>query len=177
MRLRSDSVVVVLLARLHAEAEEVIVIERPPDGPVVIREAAFGAIAAIVGGPRQVDVKRHGNGDDEGADSQDAPPGGAEEESGSDGAEQPAGHDRARERDRESQKDEAFQGEEGQSRAALAPLEMEQCQRAQDGGHGGGGGGIGAIDDDARRSEEPTSELQSLMRISYAVFCLKKKKQ
>src|SRR3546814_8882411 len=25
------------------------------------------------------------------------------------------------------------------------------------------------------RSEEPTSELQSLMRISYAVFCLKKK--
>src|SRR3546814_9208218 len=31
---------------------------------------------------------------------------------------------------------------------------------------GGGGGG---------RSEEHTSELQSLMRISYAVFCLKKK--
>src|SRR3546814_8880571 len=27
------------------------------------------------------------------------------------------------------------------------------------------------------RSEEQTSELQSLMRISYAVFCLKKKKQ
>src|SRR3546814_3407073 len=118
--MRADSDVVVLLARLHAEAEDGIVIERPPDGPVVIREAAFGAIAAIVGGPRQVDVKRHGNGDDEGADSQDAPPGGAEEESGSDGAEQPAGHD--------------------------------------------------------RRSEEHTSELQSLMRISYAVFCLKKKK-
>src|SRR3546814_5731911 len=35
-------------------------------------------------------------------------------------------------------------------------------------------------DDDCRhekrRSEEHTSELQSLMRISYAVFCLKKKK-
>src|SRR3546814_1313660 len=31
----------------------------------------------------------------------------------------------------------------------------------------------GAIDAD--RSEEHTSELQSLMRISYAVFCLKKK--
>src|SRR3546814_5866751 len=30
---------------------------------------------------------------------------------------------------------------------------------------------------DAPRSEEHTSELQSLMRISYAVFCLKKKKQ
>src|SRR3546814_1278056 len=29
----------------------------------------------------------------------------------------------------------------------------------------------------AQRSEEHTSELQSLMRISYAVFCLKKKKQ
>src|SRR3546814_3955713 len=33
-------------------------------------------------------------------------------------------------------------------------------------GHGG-----------TRRSEEHTSELQSLMRNSYAVFCLKKKKQ
>src|SRR3546814_10420012 len=34
-----------------------------------------------------------------------------------------------------------------------------------------------ALDDDplAERSEEHTSELQSLMRISYAVFCLKKK--
>src|SRR3546814_2315040 len=30
---------------------------------------------------------------------------------------------------------------------------------------------------DEIRSEEHTSELQSLMRISYAVFCLKKKKQ
>src|SRR3546814_10186961 len=29
----------------------------------------------------------------------------------------------------------------------------------------------------AQRSEEHTSELQSLMRISYAVFCLQKKKQ
>src|SRR3546814_9749643 len=34
------------------------------------------------------------------------------------------------------------------------------------------GDGVGP----ARRSEEHTSELQSLMRISYAVFCLKKKK-
>src|SRR3546814_2394293 len=36
-----------------------------------------------------------------------------------------------------------------------------------------------ALDTDAdlRRSEEHTSELQSLMRISYAVFCLKKKNQ
>src|SRR3546814_7286590 len=46
-------------------------------------------------------------------------------------------------------------------------------------------GGVGIIlaasrkpvDDGAGRSEEHTSELQSLMRISYAVFCLKKKKK
>src|SRR3546814_4090745 len=31
--------------------------------------------------------------------------------------------------------------------------------------------------DEVLRSEEHTSELQSLMRISYAVFCLKKKKK
>src|SRR3546814_8984125 len=31
--------------------------------------------------------------------------------------------------------------------------------------------------DAGKRSEEHTSELQSLMRISYAVFCLKKKKK
>src|SRR3546814_10368565 len=39
------------------------------------------------------------------------------------------------------------------------------CQRLQ------------VVDDEVERSEEHTSELQSLMRISYAVFCLKKKKQ
>src|SRR3546814_9859480 len=37
---------------------------------------------------------------------------------------------------------------------------------------GGDGGGLGAVEE---RSEEHTSELQSIMRISYAVFCLKKK--
>src|SRR3546814_2004695 len=46
--------------------------------------------------------------------------------------------------------------------------------------------GLQSLDDDALRflgrahgvrSEEHTSELQSLMRISYAVFCLKKKTQ
>src|SRR3546814_4995194 len=40
---------------------------------------------------------------------------------------------------------------------------------------------FGRVDRDgstvAERSEEHTSELQSLMRISYAVFCLKKKKK
>src|SRR3546814_6566578 len=39
-----------------------------------------------------------------------------------------------------------------------------------------GGHGVGSIiDTPPVRSEEHTSELQSLMRISYAVFCLKKK--
>src|SRR3546814_4991683 len=37
---------------------------------------------------------------------------------------------------------------------------------------------LGVLDDlGIQRSEEHTSELQSLMRISYAVFCLKKKKK
>src|SRR3546814_1636450 len=37
--------------------------------------------------------------------------------------------------------------------------------------------GLGAAAQRLQRSEEHTSELQSLMRISYAVFCLKKKKK
>src|SRR3546814_4427815 len=52
-------------------------------------------------------------------------------------------------------------------------------------GGGGGSGGRGRVQHDlaelrgdaALRSEEHTSELQSLMRISYAVFCLKNKKK
>src|SRR3546814_3201147 len=38
------------------------------------------------------------------------------------------------------------------------------------------GGDHGSVSLEGFRSEENTSELQSLMRISYAVFCLKKKK-
>src|SRR3546814_4653264 len=38
-------------------------------------------------------------------------------------------------------------------------------------------GSLPAMPYSASRSEEHTSELQSLMRISYAVFCLKKKKK
>src|SRR3546814_6057880 len=37
--------------------------------------------------------------------------------------------------------------------------------------------GVSEIYPNGIRSEEHTSELQSLMRISYAVFCLKKKRQ
>src|SRR3546814_4165722 len=36
---------------------------------------------------------------------------------------------------------------------------------------------VGGLVEQQQRSEEHTSELQSLMRISYAVFCLKKKKK
>src|SRR3546814_6965384 len=46
------------------------------------------------------------------------------------------------------------------------PVGIEAAQRAQHGGLAR-----------TRRSEEHTSELQSLMRISYAVICLKKKKK
>src|SRR3546814_4140393 len=48
--------------------------------------------------------------------------------------------------------------------------ELHGC-RSEDPRHHGGSGGA------AHRSEEHTSELQSLMRISYAVFCLKKKNE
>src|SRR3546814_10560594 len=57
------------------------------------------------------------------------------------------------------------------------------CERARSGGRPGrvisipdGRGGPGR-DTRVWRSEEHTSELQSLMRISYAVFCLKKKRK
>src|SRR3546814_10200545 len=44
--------------------------------------------------------------------------------------------------------------------------------------HGLGAAGAGKLPGQPdKRSEEHTSELQSLMRISYAVFCLKKKKE
>src|SRR3546814_15024330 len=43
---------------------------------------------------------------------------------------------------------------------------QQRCRRGVDRAGPGGGG----------RSEEHTSELQSLMRISYAVFCVKKKR-
>src|SRR3546814_9759562 len=60
-----------------------------------------------------------------------------------------------------------------------APLDDGGLQRreAVEADRGVGGGvGAGALDQQLVRSEEHTSELQSLMRISYAVFCLKKKK-
>src|SRR3546814_10423711 len=57
-------------------------------------------------------------------------------------------------------------------RAAGARAEQE-CDQ----GHHVRQGEEQLVRDVGGRSEEHTSELQSLMRISYAVFCLKKKKQ
>src|SRR3546814_4988528 len=52
----------------------------------------------------------------------------------------------------------------------------KDCRHQPDGNRFGDSGGR-ASGQGRSRSEEHTSELQSLMRISYAVFCLKKKKQ
>src|SRR3546814_1845864 len=61
--------------------------------------------------------------------------------------------------------------------AGIVHHRVELAEGAQgifdDAGGSGGVRNICGVD----RSEEHTSELQSLMRISYAVFCLKKKKK
>src|SRR3546814_8459444 len=67
----------------------------------------------------------------------------------------------------EGRRVEYVQGNSGEARLALRELLVEAQNRRLIERTGG------AI---AVRSEEHTSELQSLMRISYAVFCLKKKK-
>src|SRR3546814_10104464 len=56
--------------------------------------------------------------------------------------------------------------------AVLASLEQVVAAVAPEVSHGAS---IGVRGGAVQRSEEHTSELQSLMRISYAVFCLKKK--
>src|SRR3546814_3553523 len=71
-------------------------------------------------------------------------------------------------------------------RTAVPDASIDQCpagpehDRTRPGGGAGGQTGSAAtkgssVPNQATRSEEHTSELQSLMRISYAVFCLKKK--
>src|SRR3546814_9259029 len=61
-------------------------------------------------------------------------------------------------------------------------LQRTQCDQGTDreqrqrGGFGRGGRKRVKADQAGQRSEEHTSELQSLMRTSYAVFCLKKKR-
>src|SRR3546814_8228657 len=76
----------------------------------------------------------------------------------------------------------------GRGHVAIAPFALHQSAKPDDSRRGfaiGAGPAIGQIEGSAPcrftsmslRSEEHTSELQSLMRISYAVFCLKKKKK
>src|SRR3546814_5449901 len=59
-------------------------------------------------------------------------------------------------------------------RAAVRPLVADPLAPAP--GRGAPGGALAGEPVRGARSEEHTSELQSLMRTSYAVFCLKKKK-
>src|SRR3546814_8329222 len=61
------------------------------------------------------------------------------------------------------------------SRPTQAVIPDKRAKRARSGIHGGAE--RQAEPTGSRRSEEHTSELQSLMRIPYAVFCLKKKKK
>src|SRR3546814_7887474 len=67
------------------------------------------------------------------------------------------------------------------SRAAIETLAIiayhQPCTRAEIEEIRGVSISKGTLDVLMERSEEHTSELQSLMRISYAVFCLKKKKK
>src|SRR3546814_10905443 len=57
----------------------------------------------------------------------------------------------------------------------LFAVDIEQAREEEAAG-GAGDEKVAVERADPVRSEEHTSELQSLMRISYAVFCLKKKK-
>src|SRR3546814_4907145 len=66
-------------------------------------------------------------------------------------------------------------------RARRAHRRRGEARGAEAVHHGGGSRPVPAGGEHRRlpdiRSEEHTSELQSLMRISYAVFCLKKKRK
>src|SRR3546814_9826578 len=63
----------------------------------------------------------------------------------------------------------------GVGEALPVAVDARQAQGLQQGRQYGGGLILGAGHQCTSRSEEHTSELQSLMRSSYAVFCLKKK--
>src|SRR3546814_2949441 len=64
----------------------------------------------------------------------------------------------------------------GRERAAEPRDEIKDGEHAQAVAAAKGVAGLAREQGADQRSEEHTSELQSLMRISYAVFCLKKKK-
>src|SRR3546814_3994021 len=89
--------------------------------------------------------------------------------------------DRARRRHRSEER--AIADPENLGDSARRDLRWSDRQRHPGLGHVPHHVACGQVDDaavvggKAVRSEEHTSELQSLMRISYAVFCLKKKKK
>src|SRR3546814_10859513 len=62
-------------------------------------------------------------------------------------------------------------------RAERVAIDREAREKARTEIPHAGSDDHGHVDRVPLRSEEHTSELQSLMRISYAVFCLKKKKK
>src|SRR3546814_7872731 len=66
-------------------------------------------------------------------------------------------------------------GEEGVGAIVIPAVSRSNFDTVRDLAHSFRGGAY-ALGIHPIRSEEHTSELQSLMRISYAVFCLKKKK-
>src|SRR3546814_2638357 len=63
-----------------------------------------------------------------------------------------------------------------QRRGPNAKSSLHKAHLAPDAGLQAPGASLSFAQGSHDRSEEHTSELQSLMRISYAVFCLKKKK-
>src|SRR3546814_4875643 len=67
-----------------------------------------------------------------------------------------------------------FDGAETRLRVGTADGDYGEYQLGQIVGTGWATGHLVVAGEYHRRSEEHTSELQSLMRISYAVFCLKK---
>src|SRR3546814_5559756 len=90
---------------------------------------------------------------------------------------------RSRERDRDAKRPRATVAGLPQlhhaSRNPRHPIPGTRCARSgpsrTEGCDGDIGSGPRGVNVERARSEEHTSELQSLMRISYAVFCLKKK--
>src|SRR3546814_10003369 len=86
---------------------------------------------------------------------------------------------------RRAERDADAEGMARQPAPRAARCLVRRCDRAGGDGAGGGDrqpgavavGGAASGADRGLRSEEHTSELQSLMRISYAGLCLKKKKE
>src|SRR3546814_7556912 len=70
-----------------------------------------------------------------------------------------------------------YRPDPGDARDPARDAQFPRHRPARAGGTGHPRRHVGASEGDPARSEEHTSELQSLMRISYAVFCLKKKKK